>query len=201
MNQIMILAGVMLFFLFVGGLTVVIAKFYRKVEQGRALIINKLKANPEVTFTGGTVWPIFHKAEVMDISVKTIEIDRRGKDGLICQDNIRGDIKVTFFVRVNKTSEDVIKVAQAIGCARASDQKTLEDLFIAKFSEALKTVGKQLDFCRPLHQARRVPRSDHRDYWPRPERLCARGCRNRLPGTDGSLIPRSAQHPRRSGHT
>jgi hypothetical protein len=25
----------------------------------------------------------------MDISVKTIEIDRRGKDGLICKDNIR----------------------------------------------------------------------------------------------------------------
>ncbi|MCP5017155.1 MAG: flotillin family protein, partial [Ketobacter sp.] len=41
---------------------------------------------------------------------------------------------------------DVIKVAQSIGCARASDPKTLEELFIAKFSEALKTAGKQLDF-------------------------------------------------------
>jgi hypothetical protein len=49
-------------------------------------------------------------------------------------------------VRVNKTVEDVIKVAQAIGTARASDQETLQELFNAKFSEALKTVGKQLDF-------------------------------------------------------
>jgi uncharacterized membrane protein YqiK len=82
----------------------------------------------------------------MDISLKTVEIDRRGKEGLICKDNIRADIKVTFFVRVNKTREDVLKVAQSIGCVRASDQETLENLFEAKFSEALKTVGKSFDF-------------------------------------------------------
>ena len=39
----------------------------------------------------------------MDISVKRIEIDRHGEEGLICKDNIRADIKVAFFVRVNKT--------------------------------------------------------------------------------------------------
>jgi uncharacterized membrane protein YqiK len=128
------------------GLLGLIARFYRKVEQGKALIVNRTVGEPEVTFTGAIVVPVFHKAEVMDISVKTIEIDRRGKEGLICKDNIRADIKVTFFVRVNKTREDVIKVAQAIGCVRASDPKTLEELFNAKFSEALKTVGKQLDF-------------------------------------------------------
>jgi uncharacterized membrane protein YqiK len=99
-----------------------------------------------VSFTGSLVWPPFHKTEEMDISVKTIEIDRRGTDGLICRDNIRADIKVNFFVRVNKTQEDVIKVAQAIGCVRASSQDTLENLFSAKFSEALKTAGKRLDF-------------------------------------------------------
>jgi hypothetical protein len=32
---------------------------------------------PEVTFTGRMVYPIIHKAELMDISLKTIEIDRR----------------------------------------------------------------------------------------------------------------------------
>ncbi|MCC6555366.1 MAG: hypothetical protein IT372_20590, partial [Polyangiaceae bacterium] len=114
--------------------------------QGRALIVNTLASEPVVTFTGMVVYPIVHRAEVMDISVKTVEIDRRGKEGLICKDNIRADIKVTFFVRVNKTQEDVLKVAQSIGCARASDPKTLEELFTAKFSEALKTVGKGLNF-------------------------------------------------------
>ncbi|RMH19018.1 MAG: flotillin family protein [Acidobacteria bacterium] len=119
----------------------------KKVEQGKALIRTRVGSERvDVSFTGMWVWPFVHKIEEMDISVKTIEIDRRGQDGLICKDNIRADIKVTFFVRVNKTKEDVIKVAQAIGCTRASDHKTLEALFAAKFSEALKTVGKQLDF-------------------------------------------------------
>ena len=136
-------AGLLLFALFV--LALIVAKFYRRVEQGKALIVGK-KKGPDVTFTGAVVLPIIHKAEVMDISVKTIEIDRRGKEGLICRDNIRADIKVTFFVRVNKTVEDVIKVAQSIGCIRASDRQTLEELFSAKFSEGLKTIGKQLDF-------------------------------------------------------
>jgi uncharacterized membrane protein YqiK len=128
------------------GIGVLVARCYRQVEQGQALIINKMSGEPLVTFGGAVVYPIINKAEVMNISVKTIEIERRGQEGLICKDNIRADIKVTFFVRVNKTVEDVLKVAQAIGCERASDQNTLEALFVAKFSEALKTVGKRLEF-------------------------------------------------------
>ncbi|MFF5701039.1 flotillin family protein [Streptomyces sp. NPDC012794] len=123
----------------------VVTRLFRKVEQGKALIVSKMR-KVDVTFTGQVVLPVLHKAEVMDISVKTIEISRTGRDGLICKDNIRADIRISFFVRVNKTVEDVIKVAQAIGTQRASDKETLQELFNAKFSEALKTVGKQLDF-------------------------------------------------------
>ncbi|WP_432017793.1 SPFH domain-containing protein [Streptomyces hydrogenans] len=122
-----------------------VGRLFRKVEQGKALIVSKMR-KVDVTFTGQVVLPVLHKAEVMDISVKTIEISRTGRDGLICQDNIRADIRISFFVRVNKTVDDVIKVAQAIGTARASDQATLQELFNAKFSEALKSVGKQMDF-------------------------------------------------------
>jgi uncharacterized membrane protein YqiK len=132
--------------LIVLGILVIVARFYQKVDQGKALIVNTMKSEPYVTFTGAVVYPIIHRSEIMDISVKTIEITRRGKDGLICKDNIRADISVNFFVRVNKKHEDVLKVAQSIGCQRASDKRTLEELFVAKFSEALKTVGKRFDF-------------------------------------------------------
>ncbi|MFK4691233.1 SPFH domain-containing protein [Streptomyces pristinaespiralis] len=127
------------------GLLLIVSRLFRKVEQGKALIVSKMR-KVDVTFTGQVVLPVLHKAETMDISVKTIDITRTGRDGLICRDNIRADIRISFFVRVNKTVEDVIKVAQAIGTARASDKETLQDLFNAKFSEALKTVGKQMDF-------------------------------------------------------
>ncbi|MBX3161830.1 MAG: hypothetical protein KF773_38065 [Deltaproteobacteria bacterium] len=128
------------------GILVMIARTWRQVDQGRAMIVNKMGSEPRVTFTGAIVLPIVNKAEIMDLSVKTIDVARRGKEGLICADNIRADIKVTFFVRVNKTVDDVLRVAQSIGCARASQQSTLEELFQAKFSEALKTVGKQMEF-------------------------------------------------------
>ncbi|WP_445526494.1 SPFH domain-containing protein [Streptomyces cyslabdanicus] len=121
------------------------SRLFRKVEQGKALIVSKMR-KVDVTFTGQVVLPVLHKAEVMDISVKAIEITRTGREGLICRDNIRADIRITFFVRVNKTVEDVVRVAQAVGTTRASDRDTLQELFHAKFSEALKTVGKQMDF-------------------------------------------------------
>ena len=141
--KIAIAFGGVLFFII--GTMALYAQLYRKVDQGKALIVNKM-SEVQVFFTGGLVVPVVHRYEIMDISVKTIEIARMHKEGLICKDNIRADIKVTFFVRVNKTLEDVLKVAQSIGTTRASDQETLEQLFIAKFAEALKTVGKQLDF-------------------------------------------------------
>ena len=48
--------------------------------------------------------PVLHMVELMDLSVKTVEIGRMKEEGLICKDNIRADIKVVFFVRVNKRS-------------------------------------------------------------------------------------------------
>jgi uncharacterized membrane protein YqiK len=146
MGQQMAIMAIAVGGVFVLGILVLIARTWRQVEQGRAMIINKMSSEPKVTFSGGIVLPIVNKAEVMDLSVKTIEIARRGKEGLICADNIRADIKVTFFVRVNKTIDDVLRVAQSIGCVRASDPRTLEELFSAKFSEALKTVGKKMEF-------------------------------------------------------
>jgi uncharacterized membrane protein YqiK len=141
---VLVVIAIVAFLLF--GLLALVARFYRQVDQGRALVINTMRAEPVVAFTGAVVYPIINRAEVMDLSVKTIDIDRRGKEGLICNDNIRADINVTFFVRVNKTVEDVLKVAQSIGCARASDAAALEQLFTAKFAEALKTVGKHFNF-------------------------------------------------------
>ncbi len=132
--------------LFVFSMLIMIAKFYNKVEQGQALIINKLRAEPEISTTGGMVIPIIHKKEIMDISTKRMMLERKGRSGLICQDNIRADIIITFYIRVNETKEDILRVAKQVGCERSSYPETLQELFEAKFSEALKTVGKQLNF-------------------------------------------------------
>ena len=133
-----------LFFIF--GLFVLFKAFYIKVPQGTALIVNDLSSTPKVHFTGALVWPVIYKKEFMKISLITLEVDRRGKDGLICRDNMRADITVAFYLRVNETQQDVLKVAKAIGVDRASDKAAVNELFNAKFSEALKTVGKKIEF-------------------------------------------------------
>lgn len=134
--------------LFIIAILLLFKAFYIKVPQGTALIINDLSSTPKVRFTGGLVWPVIHKKEFMKISLLTLYIDRRGKEGLICQDNMRADITVAFYLRVNETAADVLKVAKSLGADRASDKDAVNELFNAKFSEALKTVGKQTEFVK-----------------------------------------------------
>ena len=137
----------------------IIALFYKKVPQGEALVRTGFKGTKVATDKGLYVVPVFHRVEIMDISVKKIQIERIADNGLLCKDNMRADIKVAFFVRVNNEVDFIKKVAQTVGCERASDISTLEELFEAKFSEALKTVGKKFNFVE-LYEARREFRDE-----------------------------------------
>ncbi len=128
------------------GAAFVASRFYRKVGPEEAIVRSGMGGLRAVTGAGLAVFPVIHRWETMDLSVKRIEIKRKGEQGLICKDNMRADIEVAFFVRVNNTREDILNVAQALGCQRASEQQALIELFDAKFSEGLKTVGKRFDF-------------------------------------------------------
>ena len=152
----LVIGGVIFFFLII---LFAFATFYKKIPQGKAIVRTGVGGGKVAFNKGMYVIPILHKMEIMDISVKKLQIDRMEFDGLICKDNIRADIKVAFFVRVNKSVDDVLNVAQTIGTERASDVETLRNLFEAKFSEALKTVGKKFDFIE-LYEARREFRDE-----------------------------------------
>lgn len=136
-----IIVGVVLIF----GIIALFSKFYYKASQGQALVRTGV-GGIKVSFNGLIVIPVLHKIEIMDISLNTITIERKGKDGLVCKDNLRADISVAFYVRVNEMQQDVKRVAQSVGCSRASSKDALRLLFDAKFSEALKTVGKKFEF-------------------------------------------------------
>ncbi|MEM9643385.1 MAG: flotillin family protein [Planctomycetota bacterium] len=124
----------------------VFKKCYIKVGPDAALVRSGSGGLRVATGDGMFVVPLLHQHEFMDLTLKSFEINRQGSEGLICRDNIRADIKVAFFVRVDKTPEEMKEVAQSIGARRCSEIDTLRELFDAKFSEALKTVGKQFDF-------------------------------------------------------
>lgn len=144
-GNILLVGGIIVGFLLIAFLFL-IASWYKKIPQGQALVRTGFGGTKVAFDRGIFVVPVFHMVETMDLSVKTIEIARMKQDGLICKDNMRADIKVVYFVRVNQEANDIKKVAQTIGAIRASDPTTLNNLFEAKFSEALKTVGKRFDF-------------------------------------------------------
>jgi uncharacterized membrane protein YqiK len=127
---------------FLIGLLVIVRKSWRSVPSGTALIVKKMGGSDLVTFDGGAlVLPFIHQAEVIDIALKTFEVACRGA---VCRDDAKVDVFVTFYVRVNRTREDVLKVAQSLGCARASEQRAIEELFRPKCTEAILTVAAKL---------------------------------------------------------
>ena len=119
---------------------------YMVVGPDKAIVKTGMGKMDVVTGGGMLVYPVVHRYELMDLSLKSFEISRQGSEGLICKDNIRADIKVAFFIRVDSSLDEMKEVAASIGAKRCSELDTLRELFDAKFSEALKTVGKQFDF-------------------------------------------------------
>jgi flotillin len=117
----------------------------RKIQPGRAGVKTGW-GGVKVAFDWMVRVPLVQTYHIVDISVKKLEITRKGKDGLVCKDNIRADITVAFYIRVDATGDSVRKVAQMLTPERVSDIEQLRQLFEAKFSEALKTAGKQMEF-------------------------------------------------------
>lgn len=117
----------------------------RKIQPGRAGVKTGL-GGLQVAFDWMVRIPVIQTYHIVDISVKKLEITRKGKDGLVCRDNIRADITVAFYIRVEATVDSVRKVSQMLTPERVSDISQLRELFEAKFSEALKTAGKQMEF-------------------------------------------------------
>ena len=196
-NLVMVVASIIA--LVVIGLIMLIVRCYRKVGQGEAIIRNGV-GGTRVSMSGMVVWPIIHRAEYMDISVKRIEIDRGGNaQGLVCRDNLRADIKVVFFVRVNPKEDDVKRIAQSLGCAGQRPPGPGGALR----RQVLRSPqdGRQaIRLLRPLHRAHPVRAGDPPGHRDGPQRLPARGRGHRLPGADRQEAAQPRQHPRRRGH-
>ncbi len=137
-----IIAAVLLVLLFAAGMFVLCV---RKIQPGRAGVKTGW-GGVKVSFDWMVRIPLVQTYHIVDISVKKLEIHRKGKDGLVCKDNIRADITVAFYIRVEAVEDSVRKVAQMLTPERVSDLGQLRELFEAKFSEALKTAGKQMEF-------------------------------------------------------
>ena len=138
------------------GLIPWIIKMYKKPIFGKALVRTGMGGTKVQFDQGMFVIPILQQYQLMDISMKTLRIS--SKD-VLSKDNVITEIKAQFYIRINSTVDDVKNVAFQLGCETASKQETLNELFEAKFTEAIMTVARRFDY-EELHSHRQELKHD-----------------------------------------
>jgi flotillin len=146
MEPILLVAFVGTFFIVLLGVGVALWRFHRTVPAGQALVIKRASGYPVVSFSSALVLPFVHSVEILDITMKTVLVERTGRAGLHSKDDVRTDVKARFYLRVRVTTEDVLNVAQTFGCAEVGRAGFVQELFAPKFAESLRAVIARLDF-------------------------------------------------------
>ncbi len=119
---------------------------YRRVGAGEALVLLVAGEPARVCFDGALVLPGVHRAEVLDLSVRKVVVERRGRQGLSCRDGIRADMRATFLVKVERREADVLRVAREVGCGRANRAEEVQALFEERFAGVLASAASTFNF-------------------------------------------------------
>ncbi len=151
-HLIFIIMFLVVFALTTMGMIVWTLKWYRRVEQGKALVITK-RQRVDVSFTGNVVIPILWTAEEIDIRMHQIDIEKTGDEAVISKDGQAFDVKATFYVKINQTQEDILNVAQTCGFENAGDADYVRSFFTPKFEHAIGEVAAGLT-ADELHRQR-----------------------------------------------
>lgn len=128
----------------------------RPVPPNRALVLSRSRGDSEVSFKAKLVLPFVHRAELMSLETHSVAVELRGDRAPRAQDGVRMDVEASFQVRVNATTEEVLTVARTIGCARASDVKSVAELFHDKFAEALHSTIATVNSDTAFHDIERL---------------------------------------------
>jgi len=138
MNEALLLSvGAMV--LLILGFVVLFAKCYRRASPGQALILST-PSGRRISTEGIMVLPFVHRVDVLDLTAKSFTFEYGKRENLTTSDGIRVVVKVTLNVRVNDATEDVLKVADRVGCARTSDLEALRDFFAPYLKSAIGVV-------------------------------------------------------------
>ncbi|MFT5680720.1 MAG: putative membrane protein YqiK [Myxococcota bacterium] len=139
------LAGLLTGLALAAGIYVLLRGLVAPVPHGHALLINTPQGS-RVSFHPRALVPILHRGELIDLRTQALPLRFLGSVGLVCRDSIRADVEASLLVRVNPVPIDILRVAQAIGCERASDPEVLHTLLAGRTSEALATAVCRRDF-------------------------------------------------------
>lgn len=116
------------------------------VGPDEALILTREGQPPRVVFGPARVLRGPGRAEVLDLSVRKVGVDLRGRRGLSCQDGIRVDVRATFQVKVERKPEAVLRVVREVGCERANRPEAVQALLEERLAGALASSAGTFGF-------------------------------------------------------
>ncbi len=126
--------------LFMGGAFVLMLGAYRKVPSGKALIVDRMGKGRTVSLTSAVVYPRLNSAELVDLTAKTIRIERGPKNPLVTRDGVFMHATANFVVRISRNEDDILKVAETFGVERANSLEYVTEHFTPRFDQALEAV-------------------------------------------------------------
>src|SRR5688572_28847798 len=88
--------------------------------------------------------PIVAAAKLVDLSEKTIELQRRGRDGFSDCDGVRVEIDARLTVHVSRISDHIVAVVGRIGAAATFDAQAVRARFEPRLVEALAMMIVQM---------------------------------------------------------
>ncbi len=150
MSQIIIIAGAILFFIFI--FAIVLAKLYKKTSKELAFVRTGLGGEKVILDGGATVLPIFQQIVPVNMRTLRLQVERKNEEGLITADRMRVDVTGEFYVRVKTEKESIAKAAQTLG-NRTTEPETLKELLQGKFVDSLRSVAAGLSM-EQLHERR-----------------------------------------------
>jgi len=133
------------------GLMALYGKLYITLEQGSALVVNKM-AEVDVFFTGGLVLPGLHRSERVDMTTRQLAIRRVGERGIFLRDGTRVQLEADVYFRIGRTSADVLRAATRFGAEATADDARLVSHFLPKIESAVEMVCASIEFDRLLSE-------------------------------------------------
>lgn len=103
--------------------------FFVRVRHPYIMIVKTLGQGRKVAWNGAFVMPLLQKVELLKTALVKVKVDRRGLQGFRCQDDLRVDLALSFYLSIGLDDKGIISVAKRFGLDMASATEKISAYF------------------------------------------------------------------------
>ena len=119
--------------------------FFKKPKLGTAIVRTGHHEARIAVINGIYVIPIIHNMELIDLTIKTVKIERNNDHAILLKDEMYGTMNIHFMLKISRGQNDILMAAQSIGAKNTFNQEHIENIFVPKFNNAIETLAAKFD--------------------------------------------------------